>query len=161
MAKLHGFARPMDLITEFDGERRRCCSEAEAKICSPVDNGRWRDSYGGSSCRKQNERRLARFLRHNSHGFNHVKIVREVQVEWRKNPQIGSINCQICKDVVRFIWSHGCGDIFAEWRPDGYVWQFEETFPGASLQHEDAFVREFQHLPEPENLENWQCLGWL
>ena len=30
----------------------------------------------------------------------------------------------------------------------------KKTFPGSSLQHEDALVQEFQHLPEPENLEN-------
>ena len=34
-------------------------------------------------------------------------------------------------------------------RSDGDVSQSEETFPGKSLQHEDALLRKFQHLPEP------------
>ena len=28
--------------------------------------------------------------------------------------------------------------------------QFEETFKGKNLQHGDAFVREFEHIPEHE-----------
>ena len=49
MAELHGFARPMDVIAEFDGSdenvrqltvvdereraKGRCCTEAETEIC--------------------------------------------------------------------------------------------------------------------------------
>ena len=30
----------------------------------------------------------------------------------------------------------------------------KKRFPGASFQHEDVLLREFQHLPQPKNLEN-------
>ena len=55
---------------------------------------------------------------------------------------------------VRFLRRSCCGDIFVGWIPDGDVQQFEKTFPGENLQHEDALVREFQLLLESENLEN-------
>ena len=68
------------LITEFDGGdedihyrgrqskyTRQLAMEGEERSHPPVED--------------KNERRLARFLRHNSNGFNLVEIVREVQME--------------------------------------------------------------------------------
>ena len=68
--------------------------------------------------------------------------------------RLEALIARFATDVVRFLRGSCCGDIFVGWRPDGDVRQSEETFPGESLQHENALVREFQHLPEPENLEN-------
>ena len=150
MAKLHGFTRAMEPITEFEGEdedvvprhkpkyARQLAMEDEERPDPPVETKEdWPDSYDITVTVSTTSRLYEK------NKWNEERIHR-----------LEALIRQICKDVVRFYGSLCCGDIFAGWRPDGVVRQFEETFPGSSLQHEDALLREFQHLPEPENLEN-------
>ena len=81
MAELHGFARPMDLITEFDGNDEDVVPRQKPKYARQLAMEGEESRMPDPPARKQNERRLARFLRHNSNGYNLVEIVREVQVE--------------------------------------------------------------------------------
>ena len=159
MSKLHGFTRPMEPITEFDGSdedvvprqkpkyaaRQLAMEGGESRIPDPpVENNtkNWPDSYDITVTVSTTSR-----------------LYKKYKWNEKRNPQIGGMNCQICEDVGRFLQRSSCGDIFAGWRPDGDVQQSEETYPGESLQHEDALVREFLHILEPENREKLQCLG--
>ena len=152
MAKLHGFARPMDIFTEINGSdedvvpkqkpkyARQLAMEEEERPDPPVENKTkedWPDSYGIAVTVSSMSRLYEKYK------WNEERIHR-----------LEALIARFARMSFRFYRSLCCGNIFAGWRPDGDVRQFEETLPGSCLQHEDAFVREFQHLPESENLEN-------
>ena len=151
MAKLHGFARSMEPITEFDaGDEevvlrqkpkyaRQLTMEGEERSDPPVENKSkedWPDSYHIPVTVSTTSRLYEKYK------WNEERIHRLEALIAR----FARMSSDSTGEAVAGIYSLG-------WRSDGYVRQFEETFPRESFQHEN-FVREFQHIPEPENLKN-------
>ena len=115
MAKLHGFARPMGPITEFDGEdlvsrpkyvRQLAMVDEESRMPDPVkpDPVETKENSYDITVTVSTTSRL-----YEKYKWNEDRIHR-----------LEAFDSQICKNIVRFFGSHGCRDLFAEWRPDGY-----------------------------------------
>ena len=152
MAKLHGFARPMDIFTEFDGSdedvvprqkpkyARQLAMEDEERPDPPVENKTkedWPDSYDITVTVSTTSRLYEKYK------WNEDRIHR-LEALIARFARMSSDSTDHC---VAGIYSLD-GDQMEMFD------SLKKRFLGTSLQHEDALVREFQHLPEPKNLEN-------
>ena len=155
MAELHGFVRRMDLITEFDGSDEdivprqktnyvRQLPMVDAESCTmqdpPLENQTkedWTDSYDITVTVSTTSRLYEKYR------WNEERIHRLEALIAR----FARMTSDSSDHAVAGIYSLD-GDQMEMFH------SLKKRFLGESLQYEDALVREFQHLPEPENLEN-------
>ena len=154
MVELHGFATPTNLITEFDevslkqpkyarqlamvDDPESCMSDPVKPDPSPVETKEY--SYDITVTVSTTSRFYEKYK------WNEDRIHRLEAL------------------IARFAWmssdssKHAVAGIYSlDGNQIEMFHSLKKRFLGESLQHEDAFVREFQHIPEPKNLENWQC----